>query len=143
MSEEGRNRERRSLLGDIGEIVESLDKTVRQAVEKSTTGAETLGENLRETIMGMRAGRENVVMVRIDGDSNAKIDALVDTGLVRSRSEGGAFLIAEGIKARSKLFDTIVEKVEDIRKRREELQRLLEGDFDPTATSAESTENPQ
>ena len=141
MSEEGRDPERRNVLGDIGDMVDNLDRTVRQAVEKGTAGAETLGENIRETIMGMREGRENVVMVRIDDDSNSRIDALVDAGLVKSRSEGGAFLIAEGIRARGKLFDTIVEMVADIRQKREDLQRLLDGEVENTATSAESNEN--
>ncbi len=119
-------RQRETILGGIGDIVEDVNKTVRITVEKGAASAESLGENLKETIQGMRVGRDNVVMVRIDNDSKEKVDELVEAGVVNSRSEAAAFLIAEGIKARSRLFGTISERVEEIRKRKEELRRLLE-----------------
>ena len=78
-------------------------------------------------------------MVRVDDDSKAKLDELLESGNVNSRSEGAAFLIAEGIKARGKLFDTISEKVEDIRQKKEELRRLLEEDGEAGPSSEEST----
>ena len=90
----------------------------------------------------MRAGRENVVMVRVDDDSKAKLDELLDSGIVNSRSEAAAFLIAEGIKARSQLFETISAKVQDIRQKKEELRRLLEDDGELTPSSEETTESP-
>ena len=138
MGEDQLGQERRTILGDI---VEEVNKTVRTTIEKGSAGAEILGENLKETINGMRSGRENVVMVRVDSDSKAKLDELVDSGIVNSRSEGAAFLIGEGIKARGKLFETISEKVEDIRQKKEELRRLLEEDGEPGPSSEESTES--
>ena len=136
MTEDQRDQERRTILGDI---VEEVNKTVRTTIEKGSAGAELLGENLKVTIQGMRAGRDNVVMVRVDDDSKAKLDELLESGIVNSRSEGAAFLIAEGIKARGKLFDTISEKVEDIRQKKEELRRLLEEDGEAGPSSEEST----
>ena len=94
------------------------EQQLRRLHEKATAHAERLGENVKETIQGMRSGRDNVVMVRVDDSSKSKLDELLDAGIVNSRSEAAAFLIAEGIKARSQLFDTISGKVEEIRKKR-------------------------
>ncbi len=142
MCEEKPNQERRTLIDGIGDMVEEMNQSVRTTVEKGAAHAERLGENLKETIQGMRAGRENVVMVRVDDNSKSKLDELLDAGIVNSRSEAAAFLIGEGIKARSQLFDTISGKVEDIREKKEELRRLLEEDGEAMPASEEPTESP-
>jgi len=141
MCEEKPNQERRTLIDGIGDMVEEMNQTVRTTVEKGAAHAERLGENLKESIQGMRAGRDNVVMVRVDDNSKAKLDELLDAGLVNSRSEAAAFLIGEGIKSRSQLFDTISGKVEDIRKKKEELRRLLEEDGEATPSSEEPAQS--
>ena len=141
MCEEKANQERRTLIDGIGDMVEEMNQTVRTTVEKGAAHAERLGENLKESIQGMRAGRDNVVMVRVDDNSKAKLDELLDAGLVNSRSEAAAFLIGEGIKSRSQLFDTISGKVEDIRKKKEELRRLLEEDGEATPSSEEPAQS--
>ena len=141
MCEEKPNQERRTLIDGIGDMVEEMNQTVRTTVEKGAAHAERLGENLKESIQGMRAGRDNVVMVRVDDNSKAKLDELLDAGLVNSRSEAAAFLIGEGIKSRSQLFDTISGKVEDIRKKKEELRRLLEEDGEATPASEGSAQS--
>ncbi len=141
MSEDKPNQERRTISESIGDIVEEVNQTVRTTVEKGTAQAERLGENLKETIQGMRAGRDNVVMVRVDDNSKSKLDELLDAGIVNSRSEAAAFLIAEGIKARSQLFDTISGRVEDIRNKKEELRRLLEEEGEAMPSAEEPTES--
>ncbi len=142
MSEDKPNQERRTISDSIGDIVEEVNQTFRTTVEKGTAHAERLGENLKETIQGMRAGRDNVVMVRVDDNGKSKLDELLDAGIVNSRSEAAAFLIGEGIKARSQLFDTISGKVDDIRKKKQELRRLLEQDGEAMPASEEPTESP-
>ncbi len=142
MCQEKAEQERRTISESISDIVEEVNQTVRTTVEKGTAHAERLGENLKETIQGMRAGRDNVVMVRVDDNSKSKLDELLDAGIVNSRSEAAAFLIAEGIKARSQLFDTISGKVEDIRKKKEELRKLLEEDGEAMPASEEPIESP-
>ena len=141
MCEEKPNQERRTLIDGIGGMVEEMNQTVRTTVEKGAAHAERLGENLKESIQGMRAGRDNVVMVRVDDNSKAKLDELLDAGLVNSRSEAAAFLIGEGIKSRSQLFDTISGTVEDIRKKKEGLRRLLEEDGEATPSSEEPAQS--
>ena len=65
-------------------------------------------------------------MVRMDVDSLEKLDQLVEAGISGSRSEAAAFLIVEGVKSRQGLFDKMADKVEEIRRAREDLRQMLE-----------------
>ena len=86
-------------------------------------------DNVKDAIRAMTgSSRNNVVMVRVNEESLAQLDQLVEAGIVSSRSEAAAFLITSGAHARTDLFDKIAEKVEEIRKTREELRNLIEGD---------------
>ena len=120
--------ERRRLSENVDEIVDEVNKTVRTAIVKGVDAAENIGENIRDTIQGMKGSRENVVMVRVDRASLDRLDDLVEAGIMGSRSEAAAFLIAEGIKARQGLFDRIGEKIGEIRRAKEELRRMVDGD---------------
>ena len=118
--------ERRRMSENVDEIVDEVNKTVRVAIVKGVDAAESIGENIRDTIQGMRGSRDNVVMVRVDKASLDRLDELVEAGIMGSRSEAAAFLIAEGIKARQPLFDRIGEKIQEIRRAKEELRRMVD-----------------
>ena len=130
MADQDNNREdKRRLSENVDEIVDEVNKTVRTAIVKGVDAAENIGENIRDTIQGMKGSRENVVMVRVDRASLDRLDDLVEAGIMGSRSEAAAYLIAEGIRARQALFDRIGEKIGEIRRAKEELRRLVdEGD---------------
>lgn len=122
----GADRDRRRLTDNVEGIVEDVNKAVKVAIERGTDAAESLGENIRDTFQGIRSSRDNVVMVRIDAESLARLDELVDAGIMGSRSEAAAFLISEGIKGRQALFDRIAEKVQEIRRVKDELRNLVD-----------------
>ena len=137
MEEEPKSRRRR-ILDDVEDIVGDVSKVVRVAVIRGSEAAESVGENLKETIKdtihGSHSTRENVVMVRVDKESLAKLDDLVEAGLANSRSEAAAYLIGEGVKSRKGMFDKISEKIENIRKAKEELREILEQEDSPTTS---------
>ncbi len=116
--------------GRLGEGIESLveevQKVVKVAIKQGASAAETIGDNIKGTIHEVRFKRDNVVMVRMDVDSLEKIDELVEAGISGSRSEAAAFLIVEGIKSRQGLFDRMADKVEEIRRAREDLRQMVE-----------------
>ena len=120
--------ERRRLSDNVDEIVDEVNKTVRVAIVKGVDAAETIGDSIRDTIQGMRGSRDNVVMVRVDKASLDRLDELVEAGIMSSRSEAAAFLIAEGIKARQPLFDRIGEKIQEIRRAKDELRQMVDED---------------
>ena len=119
------------LADDIETLINSVNRTVRVAVLSGSEAAESMGRSLKDRIQvileGVRgSGRDSVVMVRVNADSRERMDELIEADLVGSRSEAAAFLIAEGIKARQELFDRISSKIDDIRRAKAELQRLLD-----------------
>ncbi len=115
-----------NLTDSIDTLVDEVNKVVRVAIINSKATAESIGDNIRETVSSARGNRDNVVMVRVDDDSLGKLNELVDAGIVNSRSEAAAMLITEGVKAKQGLFDRITAKVEEIRKAKEELRLMVE-----------------
>lgn len=110
----------------------------REAISLVTETAEDVAGNVVETIgairnktAGNRQTRDNVVMVRVDKDSLDRLDELVEAEVVGSRSEAAAYLITAGIAARQGLFNAIAAKVDEIRKAKEELRKLLHDEAPP------------
>ena len=123
-SEKQEGKEKKRIVEGIEIIVDEAKAAARSAIRRS--GVETIGENLKETLEGALSARNTVVMVRINEESLGRLDALVEAGVVNSRSESAAFLIREGIKGSAPLFDRISVKVEEIRRAKQELKDLLE-----------------
>ena len=120
------NESKKRIIEGIEIIVDEAKSAAKSAIRKA--GADSIGENLKETVENVLAAREKVVMVRLNKESLIRIDELVEAQLVKSRSEGAAFLIGEGIQRRHGLFDRIAQKVDNIRKAKEELHNLLAQD---------------
>ena len=144
--EHGHRHRRQRIVEDIENAVDEVNKVVRIGVARGSEVAETVGESLREsirdTLHGVRSTRDNVVMVRTNKSSLDRMDELVEGGIANSRSEAAAFLIAEGIKARQGLFDRISEKIEEIRKAKEELRLLVDeedGERSPVPDATDET----
>ena len=97
MSDDERERSRMSEGIDI--IIDEAKTATKRAYKRS--GAEDLGGSIKDTIRGALSPRDNVVMVRLNDESLAKLDELVEAGIVSSRSEAAAFLIGEGAAARA------------------------------------------
>ena len=138
MTDENKRRGEK-LAEDVETLVDEVNKVVRVAVIRGSEAAESVGANVRDTIKqtlkGVRAARDSVVMIRVNKESLDRMDELVEAGLVSSRSEAAAFLIAEGIKTRQGLFDKIASKIDEIREAKEKLRKLL--DDEDVGVSAE------
>ena len=120
------SNERRRVISINLDNFEDVDKAVRDAVNKGKDAAVTVSDTIRDKIKSVRTGRDSVVMVRVNKGVLDKLDELVDSGVNTSRSEAAAFMIGEGMKSKTDLFDKIAEKTEIIRNAREELRKLLE-----------------
>ena len=140
MSDERTGKKR--IAESIEVIVDEAEAAVKSAYRRS--GVESLGENLKETIQSALSSRKNVVMVRLNEDSLRRVDDLVEAGVVKSRSEASAFIIAEGIKGRKELFGRISEKIDTIRAARRELRDLLsESPGEGAEEDKDSTPSPE
>ena len=81
--------------------------------------ASDLEDSLRE--MGEET-RDQVVMVRIDDDTTESLDDWVETGAVKSRSEGAALFIREGLKVRADELARLKDALADVKAAKEKLR---------------------
>ena len=105
-----------------GGVKSSASKTINEAIKQ----VETLTENIGKTLGSALQDRANVVMVRVNDDSLAYLDMLVEADITRSHSESAAFLINEGIKANGSLFDKIREITDQIAALRAQLRETVQ-----------------
>jgi hypothetical protein len=70
--------------------------------------------------------RDHVITFRVTDVELAAIDALVETGAMRTRSEASSWLLQSGIAANQPFFDQIRQIGEEIARLRQEVQRLAD-----------------
>jgi hypothetical protein len=113
-------KKRQSSFDDFGNQVEKI--------------AVKTAESIRKVVDKALASRNTVLTIRVNDESNRKMNMLVDAGLFRSRSESAAFLIQEGIKNQDTLFNKISDRLEKIEKIRDELKRVVSDEFQTEKT---------
>jgi len=128
MSEKRRKGNKNSLIDSIVETIESFGVEIADEVEASlrdmkddwkiVTITPDLGESVRE--MG-ESPRDHTVMVRVDESTSKRLDAWVEIGAVKSRSEAAALFIREGLQVRA---DELAELEEALQKVEEAKQGL-------------------
>ena len=78
-----------------------------------------LGESFREL---RKRPRGETVMVRIDQPTREKLDAWVETGHFKSRSEAAALFLKEGLRIRASELEGLEEALQQVKEARENLQ---------------------
>jgi Arc/MetJ-type ribon-helix-helix transcriptional regulator len=73
----------------------------------------------------MSAKDDYVVAVKVSPDAQDKLEQLVQAGVFRSRAEAAGFLIEEGIKTQSALFERVKGKLAEIERLKAELRGLV------------------
>lgn len=93
-----------------------------------------IGANMRDSLEALGASnRDQVIMVRVDSDTLAKLDAWVETGAVRSRSEAAAVFIKEGLSVRRQELEGLEDELRGVKDAKSELRkkaREVLGDLD-------------
>jgi Arc/MetJ-type ribon-helix-helix transcriptional regulator len=69
-----------------------------------------------------RSTRDQVVMVRVDSETSEALDAWVETGALKSRSEAAALFIQEGLKVRADELDRLRDALKDVETARSRLK---------------------
>ncbi len=79
---------------------------------------------LRNSVREMgESPRDQVIMVRVDEATSRAIDAWVETGAVKSRSEAAALFIREGLQVRADELDRLRDALKEVEQAREKLRR--------------------
>ena len=103
------------------------ETTPEVADEAKPKGRDVLGM-IKDALDTALAGRGNVIMVRVNDEALKAIDMLVEAGVCKSRSEGAAFLINQGIKASGDLYDRISGITEQIAELKAKLREIVTGE---------------
>ena len=104
---------------------DELASSVKEVAQKTGEAFNKATESIGKAIDSALAARDHVVMVRVNDDSLKSLDALVQTGIFKSRSEAAAFLISEGVKSQAALFERISERIKEIERLRAELKGIV------------------
>lgn len=107
------------------ELASSVKEVAQEVAQKTGEVFNKATESIGKAIDSALAARDHVVMVRVNDDSLKSLDALVQTGIFKSRSEAAAFLISEGVKAQAPLFERISERIKEIERLRAELKGIV------------------
>ena len=95
-----------------------------------------IASSLRTAVSRALADRTNVVMVRVNDETLRYLDMLVEADICKSRSESAAFLIAEGVKAKTALYERIAEVTEQITELRRQLREIVSDEVKPAGEQA-------
>ena len=100
--------------------------SVRDIASRIPESLSAIGRDISRTIeKAISAKDDYVVAVKVSPESQEKLEALVQAGVFRNRAEAAGFLIEEGIKTQSALFERVRQKLSEIERLREELRGLI------------------
>jgi Arc/MetJ-type ribon-helix-helix transcriptional regulator len=104
---------------------DEIASSVKEVAQKTGEALNKATESIGKAIESALSARDHVVMVRVNDDSLKSLDALVQSGIFKSRSEAAAFLISEGVKAQAALFERISQRIAEIERLRSELKGIV------------------
>jgi tRNA A37 threonylcarbamoyltransferase TsaD len=124
-------------LPPVGEqVAEESTEKANAAAKAEPWNFSEIASSLRTVVSRALADRTNVVMVRVNDETLRYLDMLVEADICKSRSESAAFLIAEGVKANSALYERIAEVTEQIAELRRQLREIVGGEGKPVGEQA-------
>ncbi len=109
-----------------------LQALCKEGADPSNIKMVCIAPDLTESMQELgETTRDQVVMVRIDDETNKSLDDWVETGAVKSRSEGAALFIREGLKVRADELAKLKDALEDVKAAKDRLRskakNVLEG----------------
>jgi Arc/MetJ-type ribon-helix-helix transcriptional regulator len=100
--------------------------SVRDMASRIPESLSAIGRDISRTIeRAISAKDDYVVAVKVSAEAQDKLEQLVQAGVFRNRAEAAAFLIDEGIKTQSALFDRVQQKLSEIERLRAELRGMI------------------
>ena len=100
--------------------------SVREIASRIPESLSAIGRDISRTIeRAISAKDDYVVAVKVSHDAQDKLEQLVQAGVFRNRAEAAAYLIDEGIKTQSTLFERVEQKLAEIERLRAELRGMI------------------
>jgi len=111
---------------ETGEERNRAASSVRDIASRIPESLSAIGRDISRTIeKAISAKDDYVVAVKISPEAQEKLEALVQAGVFRNRAEAAGFLIDEGIKTQSALFERVRQKLAEIERLRAELRGMI------------------
>lgn len=109
-----------------------VSSSVREMASRIPESLSAIGRDISRTIeRAISAKDDYVVAVKVSHEAQEKLEQLVQAGVFRSRAEAAAYLIDEGIKTQSALFDRVQQKLSEIERLRAELRGMIGAEDKP------------
>ena len=100
--------------------------SVRDIASRIPESLSAIGRDISRTIeRAISAKDDYVVAVKITPAAQEKVEQLVQAGIFRNRAEAAGFLVEEGIKTQTALFDRVQQKLAEIERLRAELRGMV------------------
>jgi len=100
--------------------------SVRDIASRIPESLSAIGRDISRTIeRAMSAKDDYVVAVKVSPEAQDKLEQLVQAGVFRNRAEAAGFLVDEGIKTQSALFERVQQKLGEIERLRAELRGMI------------------
>ncbi len=115
------------LLSMIGEQLRKQGIDLKTLRENCVSGMPfkvvCVASDLKNSVRELGEGtRDQVVMVRIDDETTESLDDWVETGAVKSHSEGAALFIREGLKVRAEELAKLKDALADVKAAKDKLR---------------------
>ncbi len=100
--------------------------SVRDIASRIPESLSAIGRDISRTIeRAMSAKDDYVVAIKISPTAQERVDQLVQAGIFRNRAEAAGFLVEEGIKTQTALFERVQQKLAEIERLRAELRGMV------------------
>ena len=114
----------------------NVGNTVRDMAARIPEQLSAIGRDISRTIEKAISAKDDYMLaVKVSSEASHKLGQLVQAGVFGTRAEAASFLIDEGIKTQTTLFDRVEQKLAEIERLRAELRGMV-GER-KTETSAE------
>jgi hypothetical protein len=103
-----------------------VSSSVREIASRIPESLASIGRDISRTVeRALSAKDDYVVAVKVSHEAQERLEQLVQAGVFRTRADAAAFLIDEGIKAQTELFDRVSLKLSEIERLRAELRGMI------------------
>lgn len=101
--------------------------SVRDRASRIPESLSAIGRDISRTIeRAISAKDDYVIAVKVSPEAQDKLEQLVQAGVFHNRAEAAAYLIDEGIKTQSALFERVQQKLSEIERLRAELRGMID-----------------
>ena len=104
----------------------TVGASVREMAARIPEQLSAIGRDISRTIERAISAKDDYMLaVKVSQDAQIKLGQLVQAGVFGTRAEAAAFLIDEGIKTQSALFERVEQKLAEIERLRAELRGMV------------------